>query len=188
MPTGPFIAWVLSLFLVASPPDRRPEPEEETRARYLEIAAHIVEVSLDAERPIFATGARPRSRSMALLASVAVLESGLRADVDDGRKRGKAGECTVFQLMPIRKGDCDAWLSDRQLATVRAHELMRRSARACLRARGREDHMLAAYASGNCGGGLEESRARVSQALRWFRDRPPPALPSSAPSLVAFGR
>lgn len=169
-------AWVLTLLLRGSPPERhKGEDEGDARARYAEIAESITIAALDAPRPIF-LGRRPRSHSMALMAAVAVIESGLRADVDTGAKRGSRGECTVFQLMPTQPGDCDRWLVDRRLAADVAHERMMLSRGACLRARGREEIMLAAYASGSCDRGKEESAARVTLSLKWFRDVPPPPL------------
>jgi hypothetical protein len=175
-----FVAWVLSILVAAAPPEKKaPEPEAEVLERYEAIATSIVEASFETTRPIF-IGRSPRSHSMALMAAVAVVESGLRADVDRGEKRGTRGECTVFQLMPRQKGDCEAWLADRHLAAVTAHEMMARSRVACLKTRGASlDIMLAAYASGSCEAGLEESKARVTYGLRMYRDRPPPVVPPS---------
>lgn len=170
-----FKAWVLSMLVSAVPIAKRaPEPAIEVQARYEEIAWSVADAAWDAPAPIV-PGRMPRSRSMALMASVAVIESGLKLEIDNGTVRGALGECTVFQLMPHDPGDCDRWLNDRRAAAERAHDLMRRSAAACLKVRGGSlDVMLAAYASGSCDAGYAESRARVDYSSRLFRSHPPP--------------
>ena len=171
------VAWVLSLMVAASPPRRWSEAPlwfegyVNTEARYQEIAESIVTAAERAPETIM-SGSRPRTRDMALMTAAAFLESGFRPDVSDGTLRGKAGECTVFQLMPNRAGDCDHWLGDRLAAARSAHDRMLRSRRACIKpgASAKDlDGLLAVYASGRCTAGLEESKARVRMAARWCR-------------------
>lgn len=172
-----FVGWVLSLLVAAAPPGRDPwrESEEAGRARYALIAEAIVDAVEQAKEPMFA-GGQHRQRAAALLAAVAYAESGLRVDVDTGSTRGKAGECSLWQIMPTSTGECDALTSDRRVAARVAYRMMVRSRRACVKPGVSIREMLSVYASGSCvsEAGKEASRARVDLAMRWFSLRPPP--------------
>jgi hypothetical protein len=89
-----------------------------------------------------------------LLVSIAVHESGLRADVDEGRVRGGGRDGCLLQIRGFHG-------SDRRACLKRGLELARASWWACPRER------LAAYASGSCSAGLPESRAMVDAWQRW---------------------
>jgi hypothetical protein len=170
-------AWIFALLVAVAPPGRVPSREtlEAGEERYRSISADIAAVVTD-QPPIFA-GARGREQTAALLVAVAALESGLRVDVDDGRKRGPARECGLWQVMPGSagappNGRCPE--TRREGAAV-ALELMRRSFSACRAAPVAE--RLAAYTSGSCSRGLAESRARVELARRLVARHPPPVNP-----------
>lgn len=161
-------AWIFALLLAVSPPGRVParETAEAGEVRYRAIADDVAAV-VASSPPIF-SGDLGRERTAALLVAVAALESGLRLDVDDGRKRGPARECGLWQTMPVA-GRCP---ETRRAGAVLALERMRRSFAAC-HARPVAER-LAAYASGRCDAGLAESRARVELARSLVARHPPP--------------
>jgi hypothetical protein len=67
--------------------------------------------------------------------------------------------------MPSKRSlSCEEAFGDRTAQAKRALEIARRSIRAC----GHGEVELAAYASGRCDRGLEESRAMVLLARRFF--------------------
>lgn len=109
-------------------------------------------IALDVAAVTHDTGER------ALLLAIASLESGFRAEVDDGREKGDGGRaCTLWQLQgegcPVR----------RDAARI-ALRKVRQSFAAC-RGNAPADR-LAAYASGSCDRGLEASRNRIALARR----------------------
>ena len=161
-------AWILVLLLAVSPPGRVPAREslEAGEERYRAVAADVAEV-VATSPPIFA-GSQGREQTTALLVAVAALESGLRLDVDTGTRRGPAGECGLWQTMPVA-GRCP---ETRRAAAALALERMRASFAACHAAPVAE--RLAVYASGSCSRGLAESRARVELARRLVARHPPP--------------
>jgi hypothetical protein len=150
-------AWLVALLLATLPVERTRLSEE----RYREVAADVDAVVRDAA-PLFG-GSHGRERTAALLLAVAYMESGLR----DDNVRGKAGECGLWQTMPVA-GRCPETRRD---AAALALDMMRRSFTAC-RASPIDDR-LAVYASGRCDRGLTESRARMQLARRWYAAHPP---------------
>lgn len=156
------VAWILSLLTLALPPDRiAAEPGwHETpaarEARYQAIAADVAAVVYEPGAPVLYAGPRARAHTAALLVAVAVLESGLAADVDlgpcyrgrDGRgprcDRGRSASCWQIRLEPgerTREGWTQADLfADRRKAIRVALRLMRGSF-GLARARGRLDNM-----------------------------------------------
>lgn len=110
------------------------------------------------------------------MVSVATIESGLRLDIDAFQKRGEAGECGLWQVMPDggRRGTCPA--TRRELAII-AVDRMRRSFASCRALR--LEYRLSVYASGNCEDGHEESEARIVLGQQMFAKRPPPPLEKS---------
>ena len=92
------VAWVLSLLILSVPPARlsaQPGWEETIaarEARYLAIATDVAAVVYAPDARVLYAGPRGRARTAALLVAVAVLESGLAADVDIGPcYRGRNG-------------------------------------------------------------------------------------------------
>jgi hypothetical protein len=135
-------AWLLALLLAAVPPGLVParETEEAARERYASIAEDLAAVTT--------------SRTEAsLLIAVAVHESGLRLDVDQGLTRGGGRDVCLLQL----RSPPAAALTDRQACLRAGLRLVRASLAACRAAPERD--RLAQYASGSCSAGLRESRA-----------------------------
>lgn len=145
-------AKLVAVMLAFTPAARaKVEPLDEQLVRYEAIAEAIDSV---------ATG----PREAALLLAIAVHESGLRRDIDLAEVRGAAGECGAWQLMPPSKKTPCSMFGDRAAQAKRALDLARRSIGKC----GHGEVMLAAYASGSCDRGLEESRSMVLLARRFF--------------------
>lgn len=92
------VAWILSLLLYAAPPDRLDampgwtETPAARAARYQSIAEDVAAVVYAPGAIVLYGGPRARAHTAALLVAVAVLESGLAADVDLGPcYRGRDG-------------------------------------------------------------------------------------------------
>lgn len=150
-------AWLVALLVAVCPPSPRFVPADA-------LAADIVS-AVDAQGPL--PGAS-REQTVVVMAAVAWRESAFSRDVDELRRRGAAGECGLWQVMPVA-GRCPP---DRATAARIALERMHRSFAAC--ASSPLDERLAVYTSGSCTRGLEASRARMQLAGRWFVAHPPP--------------
>lgn len=207
------VAWILALLVYAAPPERLAaepgweETAEQRSARYAEIAADIAAVTYAPTAPVLYGGPRARAHTAALLVAVAVLESGLAADVDrgpcyrgrDGRgprcDRGRSASCWQIRLEPgerTREGWTQADLfADRRKAIRVALRLMRGSF-GLARARGRLDNMspaeietrlLDSYAGP---GGHKLGAARLKLADKLFAKFPPPLDPVNQAGQSAF--
>jgi hypothetical protein len=161
------VAWLFALLIAVCPPGK--VPERETRAaalvRYESIAEDIAaEVHAS---PIY-DGARGEAASAALVAAVAIHESGLRLDVDEGITRGDGLDVCILQL----RGAPLAVLTDRRACIREGIRRLKRSLRAC-RSRPPRDR-LGVYTSGSCSRGLKESRAMMDLAQRLLAAHPEP--------------
>lgn len=184
---GPVVAWLLSVMLAAAPPDRltrgRTAPEavetvEQATARYEEFARTVALVAYDpAESPLFG-GADGRSRTAAVMLSVAFHESGFRRDVSLGvgsRARGDHGRsCTAWQFnigsgKNISGHTCDELLADPEQAARDALRVLRVSMKSC--AGLPVEERLSMYTAGRCEPGQIASRSRFRMAVRWFDRR-----------------
>lgn len=163
--------WVLALLHSLSPPELADRPtyptatetRQERAARLEEIAEDIAEVAALEEPGVFGT---PR-RSAAYLVALAWEESRFARDVDLGPcdpERVAARGCddgrarTMWQLHRL-----EAWPPRQEAARV---ALRRAQGSFMVCARQPFAFRLAAYASGNCHGGHEKSRIRVTLAER----------------------
>ncbi len=141
------IAWILSLLTLAVPPDRlaaQPGWEETPaarEARYLAIATDVAAVVYAPDARTLYAGPRGRARTAALLVAVAVLESGLAADVDLGPcyrgRDGRSSRCDSGRAHSLWQVHSPEVAGDRRAA---AREALRRSrgSFAMAAARGRE--------------------------------------------------
>lgn len=163
------IDFVFAFFVAAMPVSQHVSSEAPavTWARYEAIASDIAEVASAPDvEPLF-RGSDARARTAILLASVAVSESQLRADVDACTRKGDGGKsATIFQLQRAPREAC----TDRQLATRIAIERVRASMTQCRTMP--ESERLAAYISGSCRKGVGESKRRFERAFRWMRQHP----------------
>lgn len=152
--------WLLALILLY-----RPEPTTEDAARYASIASDIAAV-------VEETGAREQDSIALTTLAIAIHESGLRAEVDDGRERGSGTDVCLMQIRTTRKR-ADQLAADRRECLRVGVRLARASLAAC-RARPWADR-LAAYASGRCDAGQAASReimgirARLADRLAFLR-------------------
>ncbi len=165
--------WFYALMIATSPPDRyhAGETAAERDARYHEIARDLATVVEDpAEAPVFG-GPQGRARTGALLLGLSYVESGWRKDVDEGAKRGPAGDSCLLQLNIGRGHTREGWshadlTGDRTKCFRAGLHLARMSYGAC--GSSPAEDRLAAYATGRCDSekGKLLSRARVAVARR----------------------
>ena len=143
------------------------ESESATEARYQAIAQAIADVALDpSEAPLFA-GADGRVRTAVLLASIASLESGFRADIATCHTNGDHGRAWgLFQSEKSQRRACASVTSAAHLAL----EQIRQSFKAC--EQNDPDTWLAFYCAGSCGKGLWLARNRWRRAAEWMRAHP----------------
>lgn len=152
--------WLLALILVY-----RPDPTPADAARYASIAQDIAAVVEESRAP--------HAESLAITTlAIAIHESGLRAEVDDGRVRGSGTDVCLMQIRANKKR-ADQLAADRRECLRTGLRIVRGSLSAC-RHLPWEDR-LAAYASGNCDAGRAASReimgirARLADRLSFLR-------------------
>lgn len=131
------IAWILSLLLYAAPPDRLDaapgwdETPAARAARYDAIAADVAAVVYAPDAVLLYAGPRARAHTAALLVAVAVLESGLAADVDRGPcyrgRDGRGPRCDRGRAYSLWQVHDPAVQGDRRAAARAALRLMRGS-------------------------------------------------------------
>jgi hypothetical protein len=150
--------WLLALILLY-----RPDPAPADAARYASIASDMAAV-------VEESGG---SDSLALTTlAIAIHESGLRAEVDDGRERGSGTDVCLMQIRTHKKR-ADQLAADRR-ECLRVGVRLARSSLAACRAQPWTDR-LAAYASGRCDAGQTASReimgirARLADRLSFLR-------------------
>lgn len=152
--------WLLALILTY-----RPDPNPADATRYAAIAGDIAAV-IDETRP-------PQPESLALTTlAIAIHESGLRAEVDDGRERGGGIDVCLMQIR-TNKRRADQLAADRRECLRVGIRIARGSLSACASSPWAD--RLAAYASGRCDAGRKESReimdirARLADRLTFLR-------------------
>ena len=178
------ITWILALLTYAAPPDRLSdampgweESPEARRARYEAIAADIAATVYAPDAPALYGGARGRAHTAALLVAVAVLESGLAADVDRGPcyrgRDGRGPRCDSGRAYSLWQVHDASVAGDRRKAAARALRIMRSSFAWAHGTRDynwspaeREVHRLDAYA-----GGTNARAHRLAAARLAFADR-----------------
>jgi hypothetical protein len=166
-----FQAAVLTLLLTHAPPGRHArESAEAGWVRYDSIARDAIAVALS-EPPIY-SGARGRERTVALMLAVAMHESALRLDVDDGTTRGDDGRSWCLGQINIGAGTVDGWsgpdlVADRRKCFTVMHRMLRQSLSACRALPVAE--RLSSYTAGTCtsAGGRKASRIRMATADRF---------------------
>jgi len=179
------IVWILSLLTLALPPERiaaMPGWEETPaarEARYSEIAADVAAVVYAPDAVVLYAGPRARARTAALLVAVAVLESGLAADVDRGPcyrgRDGRGPRCDRGRAFGLWQVHDPSVQGDRRAAARAALRLMRGSfgvAAGMGRDRGWDAatvaaHRLDVYA----GGGSSQAAHRLGAARLALADR-----------------
>jgi len=159
---GAMVAWV-------------PMQRDVDRARYESIASDIAAVALDGtEEPVFA-GEVGREKTALLMAAIASLESGYRADVDDGRTTGDHGQSFCVMQVRVLGKTGEGWtgpdlIADRKKCLRAGLHRIRTSFTWC------KDHAvddrLAGYTVGTCRDNEHLSRDRVQRAKAYFLRTP----------------
>lgn len=152
--------WLLALILTY-----RPDPTPADAARYAAIAEDIAAVIEETRPP------QPESLALTTLA-IAIHESGLRAEVDDGRERGSGTDVCLMQIRTNRKR-ADQLAADRRECLRVGMRIARGSLSMCRHLPWAD--RLSAYASGRCDAGKAASReimgirARLADRLSFLR-------------------
>ena len=199
------LAWILAFMVSVAPPGRKTfyteaqETREEAMERYESIAQDIVDVVYDPNtKPVF-RGSNGRARTVSVILSIMLYESGFMKNVDYGvgkYARGDRGNSWCLMQLNIGKERTFRWntkydrsprwgddpedifeghtgpelVKNRQLCIREGLKVLRVSFSAC-RGRGLPlNQRLRVYASGTCGGGVEGSATRMNTAIRWFHD------------------
>lgn len=201
------ITWIMGFMIAAAPPGRKtyvPEAEEtkiEAEQRYRDIAVDIAEVLYgpDREKSLFG-GRYAQARTVSVVLSLMLHESGFRRDVDYGEgklARGDQGRSWCLMQLNVGKGKTTPWnevknrrarpadpeseihtgwtgeelVTDRTRCIRAGMRVIRSSFLSCRRL-GRLE-WLRVYASGSTEKGSSHSRQRMGVAIRWFdRNRP----------------
>ena len=207
--------WAFKKMAVWSPPGKSyfPDAQEEEQdaiKRYKDIAVDVFSVAFDPEESPLFKGPNGRSKTAALLLSVANMESAFRKDVDFGigsHAKGDGGQS--WCLMQVQLGvavngktknrislnkdsftvnsDPASWggedlIADRKKCIRAGLHIMRSSFIMC--ASLPVEEKLAAYASGSCSSGKNASRVRVESAMKWLTASPPPAVDAKISELL----
>ena len=147
------------MLLVLAPPGKHKwagaESADDARVRYASIADDMAEVLRDEN------GTEVEAETMV---AIAWHESGLRADVDNGKVRGGNRDTCLMQIRPRTKKEASELARDRKACLRRGLEILRVSLHECRRNPPRD--RFAAYASGACDRGLPESRGIAAIADR----------------------
>ncbi len=200
----PVIAWILAFMTAVAPPGRKTfyteaqETQAEAQARYDDIAKDIVDVVYDPQTKVLFGGANGRSRTVSIILSIMLHESGFMKNVDYGvgkYARGDQGRSWCLMQLNIGEGRTLRWnikedrpprwgdnpsdildgytgpelVADRQLCIREGLKVLRVSFSSC-RGSLPLNQRLRVYASGNCDGGSEGSAARMNTAIRWFQN------------------
>lgn len=162
--------WLVGAMIAWMPPQR-----DADRVRYESIAKDMVAVAYDPnEAPVF-TGDAGRAKTALLMASIASLESGYRADVDDGRTTGDHGQSFCLMQVRVVGKTAEGWtgrdlVSDRKKCFRAALKRIRISFEWC------KDHAvddrLSGYTVGTCRDGEPLSRNRVGRAKVYWSHTP----------------
>lgn len=184
------INWLVAAMVAWVPPGKSKwtkETEEETLARYREIATDAAIIAFNPEiKPLY-PGKHGRHKTALQLLSIAFWESSFSPSVDNGYSRGDDGQS--YCLMQIKLGNgkvkfqikgqgevsWSGWdlVKDRKKCFYTGLEYARRSFGACRKLP--VEHRLTAYAAGVCGSfhGMVKSKQRVRKALSEFARRKP---------------
>jgi len=204
----PVIAWILAFMVAVAPPGRTTfyeeaqETEVEATARYKSIAEDVVEVVYDPSvKPLF-RGDNGRSRTVSVILSIMLHESGFMKNVDYGvgkYARGDKGNSWCLMQINVGSGRTLKWntahdrlprwgddpadisdgytgqelVDDRKKCIAEGLKVLRVSFSSCNGMGLPLDQRLRVYASGKCTAGAEGSTARMGTAIRWFHNSAP---------------
>ncbi len=205
--------WVVGRMMAWMPPGKSMvkdavEDPGEGKARYEEIADDLISVVFDpSEKPIF-SGPHGRSKTLAILLSIAFFESGFRKDVDRGvgsLSKGDFGQSWCLMQIMLGKPDPRTGDTRRRIALNNKYFTFTKAAgegfggldlvrdrKTCFRVglhlvRNSFDKSsslplydrLSIYASGSAVRDFDVSKHRVKKAQTWLAQDPPPLDDSS---------
>lgn len=199
----PIIAWILSFIVSVAPPGRKTfyaeaqETREEALERYESIAEDVVNVVYDPSTKVLFRGDNGRARTVSVIMSIMLHESGFMRNVDYGvgkYARGDQGKSWCLMQLNIGSGRTIKWntkhdrpprwgddpadifdgykgeelVQNRQLCIREGLKILRLSFSAC---RGLPlNQRLRVYGSGSCDAGGKGSATRMDTAIRWFQN------------------
>lgn len=198
------LAWILAFMVSVAPPGRKTyyteaqETKEDAQARYQSIAEDLVEVVYDPNTKVPFKGSNGRSRTVSVILSIMLHESGFMKNVDYGvgkYARGDQGNSWCMMQLNVGKGRTLKWnikhdrrprwgddpkdifdghtgpelVADRKLCIREGLKILRISFSSCGKFGLPLNQRLRVYASGNCREGAEGSAARMNMAIRWFQ-------------------
>lgn len=157
------------------------ETKAEKQQRFYDITKDIMEVVYEENEPAIWSyqGDMRREASLFTLLSIAYFESGFRKDIDYGiGKMSRGDNGSSYCLMQIHLGNGktkEGWtgedlVNDRKKCLRTGYRMVKSSFGSCSNLP--LDERLTMYASGKCGIGLPESRARIGLAKHWFTRAP----------------
>lgn len=176
------ILWLVSAMLRWTLPEAQ---HDAAKTRYAEIANDAVAVAFDpAEKPIF-SGPLGRTKTAALLLSIASFESGFAKDVDEGTRRGDGGRS--WCLMQVNLGSARIRVEDQETfaysfdgKTGWSGKDLADDRKKCFRAALRIARVsyracgdLSVYTSGKCAKDEPKAKAREARAKARFLDLTP---------------
>lgn len=199
----PIIAWILAFMVSVAPPGRTTfyteaqETQEEAQARYQSIAEDVVDVVYDPSTKVLFRGSNGRARTVSVILSVMLHESGFMRNVDYGvgkYARGDQGKSWCLMQLNVGSGRTIKWntkhdrpprwgddpadifeghtgeelVKDRKICIREGLKILRLSFSSC---RGLPlDQRLRVYGSGSCEKGSKGSAVRMGTAIRWFQN------------------
>ncbi|HEY8094508.1 MAG TPA: hypothetical protein VIE65_00245 [Methylobacter sp.] len=200
--------WVVERMIAWMPPGKSmiadaKETPEEGKARYESIADDLISVAFDPqEKPVF-TGSYGRTKTLAVLLSLAFFESGFRKDVDTGTgplSKGDSGQSWCLMQVMLGKPERSSGNTKTHIVIDNPHfrfvdsknegfgglDLIR-NRKACFRVglhlvRNSFDNSasfplydrLSIYASGKLLRNLSVSKHRIQKAQTWLSQEAPP--------------
>ena len=162
------------------------ETKADREVRYMDIANAVVDSVYGdtlSENPtpkhiLGFYGDRKLEASLSMVLAISYMESGFRKDVDLGIGKGRGdhgNSCCVMQILVGKNQTAEGWtcddlVSDRRKCFTSGYRIVRQSFGGCYNLP--LEYRLTQYASGQCGLGKPESKARVSLGLSWFAKTP----------------
>jgi hypothetical protein len=201
----PILAWILAFMVSVAPPGRKTfyaeaqETKAEAEARYRDIAEDIVDVVYDPNTKVMFRGSNGRSRTVSIILSIMLHESGFMKNVDFGvgkYARGDQGKSWCLMQLNVGAGRTIKWntkhdrpprwgddpadifeghkgeelVNNRKLCIQEGLKVLRVSFSSC-RGKGLPlNQRLRVYASGSCERGAQGSAGRMNTAIRWFQN------------------
>lgn len=199
------IAWILSFIVAAAPPGRTTfyaeaqETKEEALTRYESIAQDVVEVVYDPSTKVLFGGPNGRARTVSVVLSIMLYESGFMSNVDFGVgkfARGDNGNSWCLMQLHVGSGRTLKWnakydrpvrwddraedivdgvtgpelVKDRKKCIREGLKALRLSFSSCKGMNLPLNQRLRVYGSGGCDGASKASALRMDTAIRWFTD------------------